>query len=43
MSGWSKVSFYFFTIVLMSMAGIGWGQEDKGGSGAFILVSFEGR
>ena len=42
MSGWSKVSFYFFTIVLMSMAGIGWGQEDKGGSGAFILVSFDG-
>ena len=42
MSGWSRVSFYFFTIVLMSMAGIGWGQEDKGGSGAFILVSFDG-
>jgi len=42
MSGWNRVSFCFFAMVLLSMTGIGWAQEDKGGSGAFILVSIEG-
>ena len=42
MSGWSKVNWCCFAFVLISFVGKVWSEEKGEGSGAFILVSFDG-